>query len=233
MNTKKTIKITDYTELYELNHPIYLYYLDIEKNGLNKLDVWKFLERLWLSEYLIKRHFNSKFKYSLKPNQMKEYKPLCELYYVLFLACEKLHSLVANQYYSALNWWSFLVAERVIDGVNCGTKRDTIDYLKWCNRQISEFNNPIDKKYQHTWLLIKGILKFSEQNYHSFHKPIFIPLKNALANYTKNYESSAHKFVKFEEDGSVFAIGNGGSKFSLNESITFKDLLQGYKKTKN
>ncbi|BAQ63222.1 hypothetical protein GM3708_3628 (plasmid) [Geminocystis sp. NIES-3708] len=214
-----------YPELMMLNNPIILNSFAQEKGFLTPIDFQVFLERRILTELLIKKRFNSKLSFSFKPRFMKEFNSIGEVYNQLYTACEKLHSFTVingnSRYISAMHWWTLLVKERAIDGVNSGSKKDTIIKLKNSNRKIREYVNPIDEKFNHTWLLMEMILRFSQQN-NIFHREVFIPLKKALSAWVKDYESGQCKFLKIQED-KYFAVGNGGTLIPINKTLSLTD----------
>lgn len=210
-----------FPELIMLNHPAILDNFAKEKGFLTAIDVQVFFERRILTELLIKKRFNSKMSFSLKPRYIKEYIALGEVYSQLFVACEKLHSFNSNRYISAMHWWSLLVVERGIDNINCGSKKETIIHLKSNNRKLREYSNPIDDSFKHTWLLVEEILRFSQQN-NIFYREVFMPLKKALSAWVSYYESRECSFLRVEGK-EYFAVGNGGSLKKINKSLSLTE----------
>jgi hypothetical protein len=214
-----------YPELMMLNNPIHLDNLTQQKGFLTPIDSQVFVERRILTELLIKKRFNRKLRFSLKPRYIKEFNSIGEVYNQLYTACEKLHSFTVfngnSRYSSAIHWWTLLVKERAIDYVNSGSKKDTIIKMKNSNRKIREYVNPINKKDEHTWLLMEMILRFSQQN-NIFHREVFIPVKKALSAWVKDYESGQCRFLKIQGE-EYFAVGNGGSLTPIKEVLPLSE----------
>ena len=236
----EVVKIEKFWEMLALNNPIHLLRLAREKGELTAIDIGIFREREILCNWLIKNRFNTRHKIKIEGVKLKEinsYKSIANVYSVLFDACEKLFTIVPEsqlRYKSPLHWWTLIVTERVVEGINLGTKRKTIEYLKSCNRKLANYENFIPREYPHTFLVIDLLLLSSQKDNCQFdllRKNVFLPLKKALANYVKTYQSPVIQFCRVEDDR-YFAIGSNNQKIPIDKKMTLKEIEEWQKKVK-
>jgi hypothetical protein len=190
-----------YIELRKLTESEHLIDLWKNKQEITCLDLWKYLRRLFITFWVIKLNFNSKYKLPMTRQEQEFTKPLGVLYSGVWKACEKLHSFTKGEYRNAAHWFGLIVIEARVEGINLGTKGKSLKAIRSENKLLGDFKHPFEKSYPHTYKLFKLLIFYSEKyDCDILRKEVLEPIKKARKQYATAYQKSIYQIGIIEND---------------------------------
>jgi hypothetical protein len=87
--------------------------------------------------------------------EIKETKALGTLYANVFRACERLHNFTNGEYRNAAQWFSLIMIEERLEGINKGTKAKSLEGIRKENKKLMDYENPFEEDFPHTFRLFE------------------------------------------------------------------------------
>ena len=186
------IKPQSYQEFSNVINPQILLKYTEQKEYLSRFDMWEYLRRVFLIHWVIKLHFNSKYKLPMSRLEIKETKALGTLYADVFTACLLLHPSTFDEYRNAAQWFSLIMIEKRVEGINKGTKAKSLEGIRKENKKLMDYENPFEEDFPHTFRLFE-ILVSLPRDYDVLQKKALDPIKKSRKAWATAYCDPAHQ----------------------------------------